>query len=304
MTGVGLCLPQLGEGLSAELLREFCERAEAHGYTSLWVQDHFMWPLEPRRGYAGRPGAPIPPQYRSVWAPLELLAAAATWTQSVTLGTSILVGGNHWPVPLAQRLATIDHLSGGRLVVGLGVGWSAEEHDAAGTDIATRGARMDDFVGALIACWGDDPVRYDGPFFTVPPSVIRPKPLQVQRPRLLSGMWSPAGLARTARLFDGWNPAGLPVAAVRQTVARLNGERPPGADPLSVHHRAFAQFPLAPPPADDPVERLAAEAAEAADAGFDDFVIEHNFWSAVADPEVWLDVPERFVPVVTAAKGG
>ena len=301
MTGVGLCLPQLGEGLTADLLREFCERAEAHGYTSLWVQDHFMWPLEPRRGYAGRAGAPIPPQYRSVWAPLELLTAAATWTRTATLGTSILVAGNHWPVSLAQSLSTIDHLSGGRLVVGLGVGWSAEEHDASGTDVATRGARMDDFVGALVACWGEDPVSYEGPFFTVPPAVIRPKPLQSPRPRLISGMWSPAGLARTARLFDGWNPAGLSVSAVRDTVAKLNAER---ATPLSVHHRAFAQFPLAPTPPDDPVERLAAEAAEAAAAGFDDFVLEHNFWSGIADAQNWLDVPERFAPVVAAAQGG
>ncbi|MCU0259934.1 MAG: TIGR03619 family F420-dependent LLM class oxidoreductase [Ilumatobacteraceae bacterium] len=302
MTGVGLCLPQLGEGLDPGLLREFCVRAEEHGYTSLWVQDHFMWPLEPRRGYAGRPGAPIPQQYRSVLAPTELLAAVAGWTQSVRLGTSILVAGNHWPVPLAQRLATVDLLSGGRLSVGLGVGWSAEEHDAAGTDVTRRGARMDDFVPALLACWGDDPVEHHGPHFDVPASIIRPKPLQRPRPPLLSGMWSAAGLERTARLFDGWNPAGLPVDRVAELAAGMSAARPADLAPLTIHHRVFAQYPHAPTPEGDVVARLADEVAAAAAHGFDDVIVEHNFWSGVADPTAWLEVPERFAPLVSAAR--
>ena len=302
MTGVGLCLPQLGEGLTAGLLQEFCRRSEAHGYTSLWVQDHFLWPLAPRRGYAGRPGAPIPPQYRSVLAATELLAAVATWTTTARIGTSILVAGNHWPAQLAGRLATIDVLSDGRLSVGLGVGWSGEEHDAVGTDVATRGQRMDDFVLAMLACWGDDPVSYDGPHFSIAPAIVRPKPQQRPRPPLLSGMWSAAGLERTRLHFDGWNPAGLPVAKVAAIVEDLNARRPAGMAPLTVHHRAFAQFPLAPPPESDVVERLAGEAAEARGHGFDDFIVEHNFWDGVADPDAWLDVPERFAPVVAAAR--
>jgi probable F420-dependent oxidoreductase len=302
VTGVGLCVPQLGEGLTLDLLREFCRRAETTGYTSLWVQDHFLWPLEPRRGYAGRVGRPIPPQYRSVLSPTELLTAVALWTGDVRIGTSILVAGNHWPAPLAQRLATIDMLSAGRLSVGLGIGWSAEEHEAAGTDVATRGARMEDFVPALLACWGDDPVSHDGPFFSIPPTLVRPKPVQRPRPPLLSGMWSPAGLERTRVHFDGWNPAGLPVVRVKDIVEDLNGRRPGGMEPLTVHYRTFAQFPNAPAADGDVVERLAAEAAEARDAGFDDVILEHNFWSGVEDPAAWLDVPEQFAPVVAAAR--
>lgn len=301
MTGVGLCVPQLGDGLTVELLCEFCQRAESHGYTSLWVQDHFLWPIEPRRGYAGRDGAPIPRQYRSVLAPTELLAAVATWTTDVRIGTSILVAGNHWPAQLAGRLATVDILSAGRLSVGLGVGWSAEEHAATGSDVATRGDRMDDFIPALLACWGDDPVRHDGPFFSLAPTVVRPKPHQRPRPPLLSGMWSAAGLERTRLHFDGWNPAGMAPARTKAVVDDLNARRPDGLAPLSVHHRAFAQFPLAPTPDGDVVERLATEAAEAAGYGFADFIMEHNFWDGVVEPEAWLDVPELFAPVVTAA---
>jgi probable F420-dependent oxidoreductase len=286
--GVGLCLPQLGEHVTPEVVRGFCERAEALGYTSLWVQDHFLWPLEPVRGYGGRAGAPIPLAYQSVLAPTELLTAAAAWTSTALLGTSILVAGNHWPAPLAQRLATIDVLSSGRLLVGLGVGWNAEEHAASGSDIETRGARMDEFLDALLACWDDDPVQHYGEFF----DIARP------RPPLLSGMWSEAGLERTRRHFDGWNPAGMPVARAAEIASDLNARRPQGCAPLDVWFRAFAQFPHQPTPSGDPLERLVVEANAAREAGFREFIVEHNFWSAIASPQDWLDVPDRFADLL------
>ena len=152
MTGVGLCLPQLGEHVTADVIKGFCRAAEDLGFSSLWVQDHFLWPLKPERAYAGIPGLPIPRQYQSVLAPTEVLATAAAVTTKPRLGTSVLVQGNHWPAPLAQRLATIDVLSGGRLVVGLGQGWNAEEHTASGTSVKERAARMDEFVEVLRAC--------------------------------------------------------------------------------------------------------------------------------------------------------
>ncbi len=298
--GIGLCLPQLGEHITVDALRRFCMRAEELGYASLWVQDHFLYPVEPRRGYGGRVGAPIPSQYRSVLSPTELLTAAATWTTQVKLGTSVLVAGNHWPVSLAQRLSTLDVLSGGRLLVGLGVGWNAEEHDASGTDIETRGRRMDDFVPALLACWADDPVSYSGPEFTIPPSYVRPKPVQRPRPPLLSGMWSKAGLERTRTMFDAWNPAGQPVERVAATVADLNARRPAHLAPLDVYHRAFAQYPLQPTPTGDVVRRLAGEAVAASEAGFNEFIIEHNFFDAINCPDDWANVPDQFAAIVTA----
>ena len=116
-------------------------------------------------------------------------------------------------------------------------------------------------------------------------------------------MWSAAGLDRTRSMFDGWNPAGLSVAATKATLDDLNARRPAGMAPLTMHHRAFVQFPHARTPDGDPVARLADEAAEAAAHGFDDFIVEHNFWSGVEDPAAWVDVPERFAPVVAAAAG-
>ncbi len=299
MTGVGLCVPQLGPHVNRAVLEGFCRRAEELGYTSLWVQDHFLAPVAPRSSYGARPGAPVPPQYHSVFSPTEILAAAATWTEQVTLGTSVLVAGNHWPASLASRLATIDQLSGGRLVVGLAVGWNAEEHEASGTDFHRRGRRIEDFVDALRACWGPDPVSHSGPFFTIDPAKISPKPLQTH-PTLLSGMTSPAGIERTIAQYDGWNPAGRPVADVAVAVAAMNARRRPGQRPLRVFHRTFAVRPNQAEVTDDPVVRLTAEVEAATAAGFEEVIVECNFDPRLTDPDQWLAVPEKYLPLLDA----
>lgn len=303
VTGVGICLPQLGRHVTAEIVRDFAVKAEEMGYSGLWVQDHFMYPLSPSRGYGGE-GVMPPTQYQSVYAPLETLAFVSAVTSRVRLGTSILVAGNHWPVPLAQRLATIDQMSNGRLVAGLGVGWSAEEHAASGTDVATRGRRMDDFVPALLACWGDDPVSYDGPIFTIPRSYVDPKPVQRPRPTLLSGMWSTDGLLRTARWFDAWNPAGLKPSKVAEMVEHMNGLRTSEQAPLQVFSRSFVQAPLTPRRDDaDVMNRLIADAEGARENGYVEVTLEHNFWDGIEKPSDWLSALDRFAPVLEAARG-
>jgi probable F420-dependent oxidoreductase len=303
MTGVGLCLPQLGPHVTVEVVAEFARRADELGYSGLWVQDHFMYPLAPERGYGTKDVLP-PDQYKSVWAPTETLAFVAGVTENVALGTSILVAGNHWPVPLAQRLATIDQMSRGRLIVGLGVGWSPEEHVAAGTDVTERGRRMDDFVPTLLACWGPDPVSHQSDFFSVPESCVNPKPFGGRRPKLLSGMWSAQGLERTARWFDAWNPAGLPVGKVQKMVAAMNAKRPAGSADIEVYSKSFVQAPNGPAPSDgDNMAALVADAVAVREAGFADLCLEHNFWSGIQSADDWLAIPDRFLPVLEAARG-
>lgn len=296
MTGIGLCLPQLGPHVTAEVIAEFARSAERIGYSSLWVQDHFMYPLQPERGYGGSDVLP-PVQYASVFAPLETLAFVAGQTRTMNLGTSILVAGNHWPVPLAQRLATLDRMCNGRLIVGLGVGWNAEEHRASGTDIETRGRRMDDFIPALLACWGEDPVSYDGEVFRIPPSRVNPKPMR--RPVLLSGMWSEAGLERTARWFDAWNPAGMSVSRVRRMAAAIEARRTPDQEPIQIYLRLFAQDPLGASRSLDEIMSTMTEIVRSArEAGFTEVTLEHNFWDDIDGPEKWLVVPELFAPLL------
>jgi probable F420-dependent oxidoreductase len=300
MTGVGICLPQLGPGITRSMLKDFCEKAEELGYTSLWVQEHMMVPVDPQWGYGGMPGMPIPEQYRSTLGPFELLTAAAAWTTTPLLGTSIIVGGYHRPVELAQRLATLDVISDGRIIAGLGIGWSGEEHAASDVDMKVRGRRMTELVEAVKACWGPDPVSFEGEFFTIPPSYINPKPVQSPRPPLVSGMWSEAGLKRTAAIFDGWNPTMGAPADVQAQLDGLNAQRPEGADPLSMWYRVFFGAPLI---GGDDAEAVFEASKGAAEQGFDEVIIDANFSEFVKEnPSRWVEVLDLLAPAIKAAQ--
>jgi probable F420-dependent oxidoreductase len=293
---IGLTLPQLGPVVDTALLRDFAQQAEGMGFDSLWVQDHFLYALQQEGEYGGSAAAQ-PEVYKSVWAPTEVLAAVAGWTETVRLGTSILVAGNHWPAPLAARLATVDRLADGRLdVVGLSVGWSVEEHVAAGVDPRTRGRRMDEFVPALQACWGPDPVRFDGELLRIPECLMNPKP--VSMPRLMSGMWSAAGLARTAALFDLWNPGSLPIETVQQMLATINAQRPPGRPPVDVIYRAAMESTAGKRLS---VAELVERTQQAGVAGFEGVIVETNFCAEIDSAKIWLDILASLTPVVEAA---
>lgn len=293
MSEVGICLPQLGDHVRADIMRAFCEKAEAMGFASLWVQEHLFYPEPSRSSYGGVPGAATPAPYRSVWGAVEVLAAAAAWTTTCRLGTSILVGGYHRPIELAKSLATIDQLSQGRVVAGLGIGWSSEEHEQMDTSMRVRGRRMDELVTALQVCLGPDPVEHRGAFFDIPRSLVRPKPAQARIP-LLSGMWSEPGRRRTAALFDGWNPAGISVSRAQRWLDEMNGMRPEGAAPLTVHFRAFVQSPFV----DWSFDRFLAQVRAAHAAGFDEIVIDANFWDRITEPDHWLAVLDEIAPTL------
>jgi probable F420-dependent oxidoreductase len=231
--------------------------------------------------------------YRSALAATELLAAAACYTRTCRIGTSVLVGGYHRPVELAQRLATIDLLSGGRLVAGLGVGWSDDEHRQMDVDPSRRGRRLTELVEGLRACWSPDPVEFSGEFFSVPPSYVSPKPVQEHIP-LLSGAWSRAGLNRTAASFDGWNPAGASAVAVQRVVQQLNELRPPEKAPLTVWFRVFPQ----PPNGQPDVEGMFEQIRSAREAGFEEVIIDAHFWQEIERPTDWLTLIDRMRPAL------
>ncbi|MGQ0464206.1 MAG: TIGR03619 family F420-dependent LLM class oxidoreductase [Sporichthyaceae bacterium] len=295
MSTVGLCLPQLGPVVDSGLLREFAQTAEGMGFDHLWVQDHFLYALDQAGEYAGSAAAQ-PEPYKSVWAPTEVLAAVAAWTSTIRLGTSILVGGNHYPAQLAQRLATIDQLAGGRLdAIGMGVGWSVEEHRAVGVDPATRGRRMDDFVPALLACWGPDPVEHHGPFFDLDPCLMAPKP--VTPFRLMSGMWSAAGLARTAALFDLWNPGSMPIATVVDMLGTINAHRAPDRAPVDAIYRVAVESTAGKRLS---IDEIAERIRECAAAGLEGAIVETNFCSEIDSAKMWMAMLAELAPLLEA----
>jgi probable F420-dependent oxidoreductase len=300
---VALSLPQLGPYVTRKAVRGFAERAEELGYSGLFAQQHLFYPHHPVSGYSARPGIPVPEAYRNIVQPLELLSAVAAWTEHVTIGSSVLVAGYHRPVDLAARLASLDVLSGGRVVAGFSVGWSDEEHAQYDVDPRTRGRRADELIDALRICWAADPVEYHGTFFDIPVSDVRPKPVRPGGPPLMSGMRSEAGLKRTAEKFDIWNPASGTLEQHLLTFDRLAAMRPAGLAPLGLQWNLFTQPPIEVANLRTlSVAELAEQVAAAAATGVVDTVsIDTNFDVTVDSPEAWCSVPDRLLPALQAA---
>jgi probable F420-dependent oxidoreductase len=211
---LGFCLPQHGPKAGPEVLIEVAQRAEALGFESLWVSERLLWPLDPQTPYPASPDGRLPEQARSQLDPLETLTFVAANTRRARLGTSVINLPFHNPLILARRFATLDVLSGGRACVGLGNGWSADEFEAVGVPPGGRGRRIDEALAILKAVWTTDPVEFEGEFFSIPRSFVQPKPAQKPHPPIYYAAFTAPALRRVALEADGWNPAGLPVAAM------------------------------------------------------------------------------------------
>jgi probable F420-dependent oxidoreductase len=206
---LGIALPQWGKHASPEAIVQVAQAAERAGYASVWVQERLLRPLEPSSGYGGMEGVPIPEPYHTVYEPIETLTLVAAKTERVKLGTSVIDALFHVPLVLGKRIATLDRFSNGRTIIGLGQGWSEEEFRAANVPMKRRGAGFDDFIAAMRALWGPDPVEYKGRFYQVPKAQINPKPVQSGGPPLLVGAFTPAAVARAGKLGLGFNPINI-----------------------------------------------------------------------------------------------
>jgi len=213
----GIGLPQRdGLDLRRDLL-DLSLGAEREDFSSLWVYDRLLFPTDPVDGLYGIDGLPWIEAYEQAADSLAVLAAAAARTERIRLGTGVLVAAVHQPLPLAKALATIDHVSGGgRLVAGLGGGWSADERRAVGTDGRNPGVQLEETLDVLEVAWGPDPVSYRLPHGTVTSALVRPKPLAAI-PVLLGGGHGPRALDRIARRAQGWLAVATPPAAAAGT---------------------------------------------------------------------------------------
>lgn len=207
---VGISLPQLGPTASPENLIKVARHAEELGYDSAWVLERLLWPLNPQEPYPASPDGSLPETYQIVLDPIETLTFVAAHTKKLQLGTSVLVLPYHTPIQLAKRIATLDVLSGGRVLVGVGVGWSRDEFEAVGTPFERRGARCDEFLRAMIEVWTHEPVKFDGEFYNIPESKIGPKPIQKPYPPIYVAGFGQFTFDRAAKFGNGWNPAGVP----------------------------------------------------------------------------------------------
>jgi probable F420-dependent oxidoreductase len=233
----GILLPQTGELATRDNVLYIGKEAEKEGLDSVWVFERLLWPVKPQTPYGGVPNAPIPVEYQSVLDPLETLTYVAGNTERISLGTSIIDMLFHNPVILARRFATLDVLSGGRVIAGFGIGWSKDEYDASGVPFRQKGARADEYLEVLKRIWTDDVVEFKGQFYNIPASKIGPKPVQKPHPPILLGAYTPKTFPRIVNYADGWIPiAGfVPLEQQEQAINALReSARKANRDPSDI----------------------------------------------------------------------
>ena len=244
-------------GIEGDVALDICRRAEAVGFESVWGGEHVVLPtsIESRYPYTAdgkipaEPDTPIPD-------PLIWLAFVAACAPTLRLGTCILIVPQRNPIVLAKELATLDRLSGGRVELGLGVGWLREEFDALGVPWDRRGARNDEYVAAMRALWAGPHAEFHGEFVDFAPVTCSPRPVQTSIPILVGGD-TPAAINRAVRLADGYFPGegdaerlGALITTLRQAADAQ------GRDPDSIEVNAMFGAQMADPVAG--AEQLAA----------------------------------------------
>jgi probable F420-dependent oxidoreductase len=218
----GVTLPGAGPLATPDALMAVATLAESVGFTSVWVTDHIAIPEQTASRYPyredGRPPWPANIPYLDAFTALTWVGAV---TRTVRLGTSVLVLPLRPPLLVAKTAATLDALTGGRVVLGIGAGWLREEFDLLGQAFETRGRRTKEAVRVLKACWSDDPVRFEGEYFRLPAFGMDPKPRQGAKLPVLGGGESDAALRRVVEVCDGWHPLNLSPDAVDARLRRL-----------------------------------------------------------------------------------
>ena len=224
---VGAKLPNSG-ALPVELgIARMAGELEANGFASLWVSDHVVMPATVSSRY------PYATDGVATWATDEpwfdaivALSIAAAVTERAELGTAVLVLPQRQPVVLAKQVASLDRLAGGRVVLGVGAGWLAEEFAALATPFDSRGSRTDDWIDVLRSCWTGRPERFDSDHYHLPADVVC-QPTPARPIPILVGGTTKAALRRARQRGDGWlgiQPAdGIDVAAIETAGSQLDG---------------------------------------------------------------------------------
>jgi probable F420-dependent oxidoreductase len=249
--------------------------------------------VHPVAGYAG--SDTFPDEFRTNLDPFVALTVAATATKTARLGSNVLVAPWYPPVQLARQLTSIDVISGGRLLPGLGIGWSPEEFQAAGAPFRRRGAQLDETLDVLEALWTTNPVKHHGERWSVPESWVDLKPVQRPRPPIYLGAFTPPGLKRVGERADGWM-AVVQVPGRRHHVEALKWQRSviddaaraAGRNPEAVH--TYVRVNVA---AGSGVEQVADTVRTLTDNGYPDAFVDLMF--VVSGTDAHLEWVERLL---------
>jgi probable F420-dependent oxidoreductase len=205
---LGLMFANSGPFAMPELFAHLVTTAERCGFESIWSVEHVVIPQDYKSPYPYSSSGKIPGgEDVAIPDPLLPLTFAAAITRRLKLATGILILPQRHPLYVAKEAATIDLLSNGRLILGIGSGWLKEEFDALGLDFHTRGARTDEAIKAMRALWNENPSSFHGKHFNFGPVKMFPKPVQKGGVPIVVGGHSPAAARRAGRLGDGFFPA-------------------------------------------------------------------------------------------------
>ncbi|WP_406370273.1 LLM class F420-dependent oxidoreductase [Streptomyces sp. NBC_00647] len=305
-TRLGLTLPQMKQYDLGRDVPDVARAAEAIGYDSLWVFERALFPDPPTQGLYGIEGLAWPDGYRGVADPLVTLTLAAAVTERAALGTSVLVAPLHGPFQLAKALASLDAASGGRVVAGLGTGWSLDEYAAASArPFEERGQVLDEVIAVCRAVWGPDPVVYDGTLTKIASAVVGPKPAR-PIPILLAANTGKAR-RRLVDHADGWMPIGMGVEQLAaqwrqlQDLAAERGRTEPLRTVLRTNPRYTAKGYEGADrqPFQGGVEQIVADLVAHAEVGLDEIFL--DLQSSVRDAQELKDVAAEVYEAARAA---
>jgi probable F420-dependent oxidoreductase len=201
------------------------DEAERLGFESVWLPEHLVCPIEMGGSpFPGQEHPPVPPS-TPVFDAFAYLSFLAGRTQNLRLATHVYLLGLRHPFISARAIATLDIVSGGRAIVGIGAGWLGTEWEAIGLDFASRGRRVDEALDVCRRLWTDEVIEQHGEFFDFGPVMFEPKPVQKPHPPVIVGGESGAALRRAARAGDGWVGMDHTLESVAASIARLRALR-------------------------------------------------------------------------------
>ena len=240
----GIVPINLGEFTNPQVMTAFVQKAEALGYESVWTAEHVIIPKHYESVYPYNPSGKVPFKAdAAIIDPLVALTFIAASTTRLRLGTGVNILSQMNPLYLAKWASSIDHLSQGRLMLGVGIGWLREEFAAIGVPFEHRGKRANEYLEALKAVWTGDEVNYQGEFVNWQGFVMRPTPVQPGGVPLVIGGVSAPAIRRTARYGDGWYVIGKDLAEYRTHLQALAEEcRRQGRNPADIEITAYWDY--------------------------------------------------------------
>ena len=240
----GIVPINLREFTAPDVVLPFVQRAEALGYESVWTAEHVVIPTSYASVYPYNPDGKLPFEPNApIIDPLVALTFIAAATTRLRLGTGVNILPQASPLYLAKWASSIDHLSRGRLMLGLGVGWLREEFEAIGVPFARRGRRADEYLEALKAVWTGEGVEYRGEFVDWHGFSMRPTPAQQGGVPLVIGGVTPPAIRRTVKYGDGWYVIGKDLDEYRAHVRALHEEcARQGRDPAEIELTAYWNY--------------------------------------------------------------